>query len=569
VTAQYRVAVPAPPVRMTARWARHLQAAGRIPTLRRPVVNAGRVVVALENEVAITGPTRLVLRGPASRASLRLLALMDGTRDMVALASGADLSPEQAGDVVALLNARGVLEEADAEAETVLRAQPSARYLSPRLAATGFDTTTRGALDRIATTKTLVAGAGPLADLLVQELRAGGVTRAIRVAPEEAATADLADAGLVVGIFEGCEEHAVDFGLAARRHGVAMLRVHAKGTAFELGPYFDPAQGACTRCFARWHQASQDATAGDPSGPDTIREAVAIACVDVTTLIAKVHDVFPVGRVRRCDLASWDSEVRLAPAFPECEVCGAGTGMGEAEIAMAYEQLVEPTRPALEAPRAGVKVPSQWSLLIKDYPGSPRVRLAASPDPEPHGVLCGPRVAAAPRTLDRQTVSGILKRSFGVTGEALDRSSTPRRYAPTGGNMASVQPYVIAMGIDGLPEGTPCFYDSYEHELVRVAQRPMEPRDLDSVFVDVPGTPAMMIFLTAGIEVAEAKYQDFSLKLTFMDCGCAVTQLRRVVQGYGVRADMAPRWDPALLADVLGIDLMTEPIVCVLKVAPT
>jgi SagB-type dehydrogenase family enzyme len=563
----HRVAVPAPPVRMTPRWARQMQAAGRIPALRRPVVNAGRVVVALEDGVAITGPTRLVLRGPASDAALRLFELMDGTREVPALAAGAGVSTDSTADVVALLNARGVLEEGDPVADPALRAGPPARYLSPRLAATGFDTTTRAALARVTTTKVLVAGDGALADLLAHELRAGGVACAIRVTGQTAAAADLSDVGLVLGVFEGREAPLVELGVVARRHGIPMLRAHVAGTAFELGPYFDPAQGACTRCFAQWQEESHDPThANDAGTADMTREAAALACVDVTTLVARVHESFPVGRVRRCDLECWDSEVLLAPALPGCEVCGTQGDTDGSAIAMAYEQLVEPTRPALAAPRAGVKVPSQWSLLIKDYPGAERLALGPGHDSEPHGVLHGPVVAAAPRTLDRTLVASLLKRSFGVTGELLDRSSTPRRFAPTGGNMASVQPYLIPRGVEGLADGRALFYDSYAHELVHVGERPVAQGDLDALLEDAPPGPTLLIVLTAGIEVALAKYQDFSLKLTFMDCGCAVTQLRRVARGYGVHAAMSPHWDPVLLSRILHLDLMAEPLVCVLRV---
>jgi SagB-type dehydrogenase family enzyme len=135
--------------------------------------------------------------------------------------------------------------------------------------------------------------------------------------------------------------------------------------------------------------------------------------------------------------------------------------------------------------------------------------------------------------------------------------------------MASVQPYVIAAGIDGLPAGIPFFYDSYDHELIGTGDHTIDTRDLAEIFPE-PATvpPALFITLTAGLEVARAKYQDFSLKLTFMDGGCAITQCRRLAHGYGIRADVVGEWTAALVAELLGIDLMSEPIMGVLRVVP-
>nr|WP_232326411.1 nitroreductase family protein [Microbispora sp. ATCC PTA-5024] len=136
-------------------------------------------------------------------------------------------------------------------------------------------------------------------------------------------------------------------------------------------------------------------------------------------------------------------------------------------------------------------------------PGLPAVRLPPTPGvPSPTG------------TLSRQSVAGLLSR---VAGR---RSEPGRRWAPSGGNLGSVELYVLSR------RGS-FRYDDEAHALIACGPTPIE-----APIEPAPG--ALHIVMVGRVDRLSPKYGPFAHRLAHLDAGCAATQLVAIARAYGL-----------------------------------
>ena len=177
---------------------------------KRPKLVDGLAIVALERGLLVEGgPERQLLRGAASRRLLpELLGLLDGTRDVVALAAQLeDETPTRIAQAVNLLYGCGLIEAG--EPGGVREPTETATFLSRTVDSTRANRNADEALTRLAAAHVPVAGPSALAARLVDELTAAGVGRA-EVLTDPARPAP--GATLVVGVVTSAED---EHGLAA------------------------------------------------------------------------------------------------------------------------------------------------------------------------------------------------------------------------------------------------------------------------------------------------------------------------------------------------------------------
>jgi hypothetical protein len=66
--------------------------------------------------------------------------------------------------------------------------------------------------------------------------------------------------------------------------------------------------------------------------------------------------------------------------------------------------------------------------------------------------------------------------------------------------------------------------------------------------------------MTAALSRLRAKYNDFALKLAYLDAGCAMTQLELACAAAGLNCHGSLSVDAAYLSDLIGADPETEPV---------
>lgn len=171
--------------------------------------------------------------------------------------------------------------------------------------------------------------------------------------------------------------------------------------------------------------------------------------------------------------------------------------------------------------------------------------------------------AGSVRGPDESVLAAILARTAGFRPATNAADRTPgSRWAPSGGNMASVAVYFSTEADPFALPGTIFRYDDIEHQVLSIRSdritlaRILEGTDLDAEHTDV----AIMLVGTVGR--LRKKYGDFAWRLTHLDAGCAALQLRLVAADYGLRATFASSW-PAELADLLELDPVREMVTAV------
>jgi SagB-type dehydrogenase family enzyme len=172
-------------------------------------------------------------------------------------------------------------------------------------------------------------------------------------------------------------------------------------------------------------------------------------------------------------------------------------------------------------------------------------------------------ISTSPATggpIDLGTLSELLRRSGGLRGGVA--GGRVDRWAPTGGNLGSVQLYLIVTDCPGIGEGG-YFYQPFEAVLARLhltspaAKLIKEAAGWDDA--DDSGYDALIV-LTAALGRVAHKYMDFAYRVVALDSGVAQAQLKATSRALGVQARSLARWDDARLADELQIDPGFEPV---------
>lgn len=225
-------------------------------------------LVRVKPQVAIVpvGPENVLLKGPALflRYSgeavpplLKLVPLLDGTRDLAALARDSGLSEEDTRDLVEALWEDRAVEDAEADGAFDLPAAERAR-LAPQIGLWSHLTRDPGAVqNRLGKARVLVAGDGRLAKRTADALRDAGVGHVAyhdAGADTPAATDDLAALvkgadHLVVALDLPFRNTLLAFNDAALATGTRWTAAFLDSLEASVGPTVVPGETACWRCY--------------------------------------------------------------------------------------------------------------------------------------------------------------------------------------------------------------------------------------------------------------------------------------------------------------------------------
>jgi SagB-type dehydrogenase family enzyme len=551
-----------------------------------PALCRGLAVVAAGHGLLIEGgPRRQWLPG-ASAATLlpRVLALLDGRRDTAAICGELGLTARQLRHVLGVLGECGLLEEAGADgagtAPGVAAPAHVATYLSRSLGVTGGYLSTGAVLAALGESAVALVGDCPALDLIEADLRETGIGVVTRSAGGTLDAADLAAlAGAARSLVVACDDGRPDGVLertvaACAGTGLTVLRIAVGPGYADVGPAFRPGDTACPRCLRRglaeagWdghgdgHDDGHDDGHGDGHGDGQGSQAAwwllaGLAAGAVIATLAQVSEPAPAWQLTRVWLAGHDTAHRLVTPYPDCAACGCGCGCAgqdgaecaECAVACAYEWQVADRLAearwqgrALAADEARI---DELKGLRPVFPSSPARPLARHDAiPEVRGVLGVARPAARPG-VDAGLLAGILMRTVGGR-LAGDPAGPGRRWAPSGGNLASAGAYVITRReLTGLP-GNCLRYDDLAHALVAIRPGIVGMSEALAGTDLAPGGLDAVVVLVAEASRVAGKYGLFAYRLVHLDAGCAATQLAAVAAGYGLGVSLASSWDDQL-----------------------
>jgi len=218
-------------------------------------------------------------------------------------------------------------------------------------------------------------------------------------------------------------------------------------------------------------------------------------------------------------------------------------------MAGAYEWEVQGGPASLFPPggQAGLARPDLKELATRRpvFPSSPSYPLAAEAEADAVTSLGGGREVSSPARLGSAQLARILAQVGGR--RAPGHPSDLRRWAPNGGNLASVGLYAVTAGSGfGATAERLTVYDDIEHRLIVArAGRVRISKVLAETGLE-PAEPAAVIVFVAQVARIARKYTSFGYRLAHLDAGVAAAQLIAVAQELGLAVAFAPTWSAGL-----------------------
>ncbi|WP_026910301.1 nitroreductase family protein [Patulibacter minatonensis] len=563
---------------------------------------AGLVAIPHADGLLVEGaPSRQTLHGKAARTLVpRAIPLLDGTRDVAALARDLEVPERIAHQLVSLLYTAGLLDDGVLDEDLARDHEDVYAFVSRQIDSTRVNRSGAEAMRRLAAAHVALAGPDEVAGPLRRDLLDSGVGTVDVLAAGESLPDDATHA-IGLDVPGGATDlAAVD--AACRDRGVAWLRVGLDEGHVEVGPCFTHPASPCFTCFGA---SRDDDAAGLPAPADAVL-ATGLAGLQAVRWISRVGTSAPHNGVRRLTFDGLGEQWLPVARRAGCPVCSVATDRvpSAPSLALRFEEAVAfPPRELLNPKDhqhhykpANLRLQhdvkryrdAARSPLDRVAPGAPGGALAAgtagpeasaSTDAAPvatspsgaataSGATAGP--AAGP-TDDRRSdslpltpLAHVLQYAFGRRDPDAPPEGKVARWAPTGGNLGSPNAYLVARDVDGL-EPAAYFYDPAAHELVTLpgaGGTPLAVHDAHGALgLEDPG-PALLV-LTGAVGRVVSKYGAFAYKIVHLDAGAALAQLRFAGHAHGVVARPLARWDDEALGEALGITVDGEPVTAV------
>lgn len=498
-----------------------------------PIGEDGLIFVGGENDQVVRGKSVGVLR--------TILPELDGRRTLGELAQDVGaVRPEHLVSMVSLLHSRGLLEEGvpgQSNANSHV-----ASFLGRFVDVTRANPNRNAALARLAAARVHVFGAAKLVETVSQALLNSGVGQVLT-------GQSVADATLEVGLFyEGSPT-------APPRRAPQRLMLRLGTTECHVGPLLTSGITSCESCLERLH--------AKPIGRPDVELAqyfVGVLATQVVGIVSKISSPALRAEFRVYKLnhdGEFVGETRFAPPMPGCAGCGLpGAPALNADdpnilpwlyhwsTALPTHDLVTPKTHQQHYLVANVELAHEEKRPL--YLGS----TVDLPPPLPLGVpphwLGGPfGEVGAP--LDVARLATLLARAIGEHEVAGSR----RRVAPTGGNLGSVDAWIVASRVDGLQAGV-YHYDAPRHRLEHVRSEP-DIGLIRAALSDCKTTPDALIVGTGALAKCAQKYGPLSYRLIHLDSGVALTYLHTLAGALGVDVAEYGACSEWALADLLGL----------------
>ena len=532
------------------------------------------VIVPLSDGLLVEGTAeRQVFRGKAAVSLLpRLFPLLNGSRKIAEVCSCLpDTPPEAVRNAVALLYTRGLLDEGGGLSSDHSDFPPEVvDFFRRHVDVTRVNRSAEEALQRVRAAHLLIAGRDRQTAMLEAELLLCGFRYICKTGSDEVDNfASSFKPDLIVAlVHQGFDQTALDD--MSRIRKIPWLRVALAANVVQIGPYFEAEETLCYRCFTANVQESSDL---DSTIPLASLAWLSLTATELLHLISKICPPLSVQDFVHLNLDNWTQTRFRLPKRPGCKIChptSAKVPLTHVPLALVYEQAVTFPSKRFLSPKdhqihyrlANLELQHDQKL----YPSAPLVPLPIGPAPVggylEHLFNVTPRNHAP----NRETISGLLLRGGGLR-EPRNPGQKVQRWAPTGGNLGSVQIYAMLWDVVDLLPGC-YFYQPSVHGLVSLLpeRSSYALRSLAAVALPDYRTAnlAGLFVLTGALSRLSAKYGLLGFRIAHLDAGVAVAQMQAVARGYGLRLAQTSAWNDEVLIEELGLNGAVEPVTAVL-----
>jgi SagB-type dehydrogenase family enzyme len=548
---------------------------GRWPRLRQ-----GLVLAQASGALLIEGgPSRQMLTGAAAGSLLpRLLPALDGQRSPEEICTEFSLGRAQFDQAAKLLSERGLLEWVRPGNAAGFGAEHVAAYMSRTIGITDGCLSADDVAERLAVASVLVVAPPALAEPIAADLSETGVGTVRILPPGQAAGGPTDVSGpCLAAVFDDPDHAAVldEIVMAWRPHNLPVLRFSGTAGYVEVGPVFCGLDTACIDCFRRSRDTGDESRVedgADESGAPAASTADAAAAGVLAGLVTSAL-LGLLARQAPAPVLKLLTRTTLGPALTEsyevipgleCASCAGGTPPQDAvsRNVLAYEWTVRKMPPSFEPVDAPTPAKQSYLLSLQrqrdQFPTCPGHRLPGQ------FAVDGPGPARPAHRVGEAALAGILTRTAGFrsAGDTAATGTSSRRWAPSGGNMASVAVYLVTdADLFGLP-GTIFRYDDIGHAILSIRADDIAlARFLDETDLDASRTDVAVVLVGQAGRLGQ-KYADFAWRLTHLDTGCAALQLSLVAACYGLRATFASAWS-ARLNDMLELERHSEVVTAI------
>jgi len=562
-----------------------------VPTSYRPHFARKFVVVPFEDGLLVDGARGLqILQGKAMGVLLPdLIELMDGARTTAEIqAALITIPPEDVQAAISTLSECGLIEDSGCETAPAGWNAETFSYLQRYVGASSDCPNAQEAYSELQDRKTLIVASSEArlqADLLVSLLRKTGVKSVVRVSrtefPWDAPTLESKPSPseltpLIVSIAAGAagpledEWHLKldDWCHEQRRPWLRVMLRESDG-GFELGPYFQRGGSPCFRCSFPQLRPLTPSPPYRVSAPIALHLQIGMAAAEIVYLSTRIISPSRSGEVRR-----YDGDLQLVGSsrcvfVPGCARCRpaprAPQGYSEAKIdtAIVFEDYIG--RRSRNDPIVGYKNTVGGGGARNHFPGRrmsncPAVNLSRELPRLDSPVLdMGPESGPASiGTLTLDNLGPLLLMTAGVRRYSV---RSVKRWAPTGGNLGSVELFLIANRVEGLKPGT-YFYEAADHALSLVERR-CERMPLNDFARRVQANwsgdvPDALVIFTGAFHRLREKYTAFGYRLTHLDAGAGISQMRLLAGALKIPCHPMRRWPDDLIEDFLSLEPLDE-----------
>jgi SagB-type dehydrogenase family enzyme len=522
-------------------------------------IRRGLAVVPCNDGVVFAGGVwgKKIAGKDAHKILLPIARLLNGSSSISEITTKSGFADAAVRQVISTLARQGLLESVNDAAEGTTSAALAA-YLAKTFNPAGPHRTVAATLAAMSEAMAVVMAPAELADRICTDLSASGI--GMVAAGTERADAALvgsrkASRALALVHDDGSDRVAQMIAeLLSGKHGscLPVLRFNISQLAIEVGPTYypgsPPTEQACHDCMRMGRRRLWDTDAAITS-PGIIDVGCALVA---TEAIAALSDLGTITSFRTLNRLVWPeltAERYVVLPEPTCPACAsdsryAGRSDPAPELFDAYElevQLRPACVPQLDSPSAARQRTLELRQSMRTfYPGSPRIAL-----PEGDGLPSARRSNATAGDASLNVMADILRRTAGKRNPS--QATDIRRWTASGGNLASVELYVISNSeLCGWTAGTVFKYDDETHELVVTTREATAWRPADTGGRTADFT---VIFVGAFDRVGE-KYGAFSLRLSLLDAGCALAQLNVLAALHGLQLTVSTSWDSSLPAAI-------------------
>jgi SagB-type dehydrogenase family enzyme len=515
------------------------------------------------------GIEKQLLRGKATKTLIpELIPLLDGTRTILELTEELpEYSPRNIYEAIALLYTRGVIQEGYQKMDS---GSPYLPYLERFIDGTRINSSAGQALDRLLSFTINVISTQEIYTKLEKQFSTLDmkVKFGNSIVDKDGNQITL----LVLKNLSNLEEYRDTLKELTKLKVPCFLAI-LQGSTLITGPYFDNDSTMCFECFLEQLERIPSHYKMDKiAGMDRLHEvALSYVAGELTNFLSKVSSLLITqNMINIVDLTTLSGEQIKFSKVPYCKGCD-GNAINQdpvIDIVSQYESFV--TFP----PREFISIkdhqnhyrPKNLELakFFKEFNSFPFIKL------ENESSL--PDTAALKNEKDGQLLklAKILLYSNGLKAGNNQRQNQVNRYAPTGGNLGSVDMYFINTGIKDLDRAV-FFYDPLKHGLSQITEK------LDDDFLDetIEGKGEIeteftehfgYIVLAGSYEKVAQKYKEFGYRIVNLDAGAAFTHIQASSQAMGLRISESDRFIDDNLKKLLKINRRKEMITYLIAV---